>query len=123
MTNEKLLEELNKIANVTDRLISNIINEDKTLKKSKKKVKADPKADVNAITEETQNIVENYLIKCCFPSDKEFIADVSKVITFNNISVDDLEKCLDRVKTANDKEPKNDIKKYIFSCLYKINRA
>lgn len=122
MTNEKLLEELNKIANITDKLIASVIAEDKTLKKNKKKVKTDPKADV-ITTEETIALVHNNLIKCCFPTDKEFIEDVSKVVTTNNISVEDLEKCLERVKIANDKEPKNDIKKYIFSCLYKIDRA
>lgn len=122
MTNEKLLEELNKIANITDRLISKVINEDKALKKSNKKAKAEVKADV-VIEEETIKRIEQNLIYNGFPTDKDFIEDVSKVVTANNISLDDLEKCLSRVKKANEKEPKNDIKKYIFSCLYKIDRA
>ena len=122
MTNEKLLDELNKIANITDRLIASVINEDKALKKSKKTSKADVKKDV-VITDETIANVHDNLIKYSFPIDKDFIEDVSKVVTTNNISVDDLAKCLERVKTANEKEPKNDIKKYIFSCLYKINRV
>lgn len=117
MTNEKLLEELNKIYNITDRLIAKVINEDKALKKNNKKNKAD------VIANETKAVVEENLIKNNLPTDKEFIEDVSKVITNNNISANEIAECLKRVKTANDKEPKNDIKKYIFSCLYKINRA
>ena len=122
MTNEKLLEELNKIANITDRLITKVINESKGTGKSKSKSAAARTTEVN-VSEETKAIVHDSLIKNSFPVDSEFMEDIGKIVAANSISADDLTKCLERVKAANDKEPKNDIKKYIYSCLYKINRA
>ena len=151
MEKAKIIEQLNKAENIIDKLRADLLNEDNDSKKKKKKSNSittkelaslvdldgtlkEPIADevqkkdfkeLNSINQqlEVKRLLERY---SCFNEleDKSlFIDDLIKIISNNNISVEQLDATLERVKYANDKQPKADIKKYTYSCLYNINRA
>lgn len=78
--------------------------------------------ELNSINQklEIKHCLEHY---SCFNEleDKdEFINDIIKIMSNNNISIKQLDSTLERIKYANDRQQKEDIKKYTYSCLYKV---
>ena len=72
--------------------------------------------------EETIKSIKNILMINQLPYDDLFIQDVYKVCYKNNIYLDLLESVLQNVRRADNKSPKDDIKKYIFTCLYNAHK-
>ena len=121
METDRVIEKLNTALNILDSLRLEIMKEDTKQKKTKK---ADPVKEVtkplNEMGELNQQItIKQILEKYDQPADDGHIESIQKIINSNGISLEKLDSCIERVKYANDKEPKNDIKKYTYSCLYK----
>lgn len=144
MENEKIIEKLNTAANILDSLRNSLLKEEKKSNKSKtsktlKDLAADIKdLDVGTTEEPTtkkpkdisdlnkQLQIKHLLQKySCFnevANEREFLEDIAKIIVNNDISFESLDSALERIKYANDKQHKEDIKKYTYSCLYNINK-
>ena len=123
MENEKLLEKINTACNILDSLRAELINEDRGIKKAGKK----KKEDVTKTLAEEGELEQEFLIKQTLeqysqPTDDEHVENVSKIIKSNNITLEQLARCLQRVNTANAKTPIRDIKKYTYGSLHAINR-
>ena len=122
MNNERMLEKMNTALNILDSVRLELIKEDtETTKKKKEKVK---KADAEKL-KETGELAREYNIKKVLekyhqPTDDEHVESICKIVENNNISKEQLDACIERVFKANIKEPKKNIKKYTYSCLYKI---
>ena len=121
METERVLEKLNTALNILDGLRAEIIRADS---KQKKEKKADPVKEVTKPLNEMGDLNQQITIKQILekygqPTDDEHIESVQRIINSNNITLEKLDSCIERVKYANDKDPKNDIKKYTYSCLYK----
>ena len=131
METEKLLERINRICNEADRLRADIMNESKPQKKHRKKDQIQQNDTTDAAIKEFADMgelnqtltVKQLLEQYGQPSDTEHVESVHKIVTSNGITRQQLEDCLQRIQTANDKEPKNSIQKYTYSCLHKINRS
>lgn len=127
METEKVLEKLNTALNILDSLRAEIIKEDSKEKKARKKT-ADPVKEVTKPLKDMGDLnqqltIKQTLEKYSMPTDEEHIESIQNIVTSNGISLEKLDSCLERVKYANDKDPKNDIRKYTYSCLYKEGRA
>lgn len=131
MNTERVIEKLNTACNILDSLRAEIINETKAPKTKKKKSDAEKVTDaLNGITKELSEMgelnreltIKQTLEKYGQPTDDDHIESIVKIVSDNGITLKQLDSCLERVKTANDKDPKNDIKKYTYSCLYKEGR-
>ena len=127
---EQIIETLNKALNTLDKLRSDLINEGRKEEKATKKKRTTGKIteEVTKPLEEMGDLNRELTIKQCLerygqPTDDDHIASVKKIVDGNGITLEQLDSCLERVKYANDKDPKNDIKKYTYSCLYKVGRA
>ena len=128
---EYIIEVLNKALNPLDKLRADLINEGKAEKKAGKKKS---KKTVTAITEEITKplaemgelnrelTIKQSLERYGQPTDSDHVTSVLKIVDDYGITLMQLECCLERVKYANDKDPKNDLKKYTYSCLYKIKK-
>ena len=122
METSEILEKINTCANILDKLRADLINQERNTKQTQKKTKAKGKEaakileDMNSLNQTLT--VKASLEKFSLPTDQEFTEDVSKFVVEKGMSLQKLEGILERVKYANDKSPKNDIKKYVFSCLH-----
>lgn len=147
MEKDELIERINKATNILDKLRADLINEDREKKKSCKKtyktkdlakecdiefktdLEEQPQQkdfkDLNTLNKEIEikHLLGRYSCFAECEKDTEFIEDLLKILDLNNINLKELDSALERIKYANDKQPKNDIKKYTFSCLYNIKRA
>lgn len=126
---ERIIEVLNKVLNPLDKLRSDLINEGRAQSKAEKKKDtkklaeeiSKPLADMGELNRELT--VKQSLERYGQPTDDDHIASVLKIVDNNGITLEELESCLERVKYANDKDPKNDLKKYTYSCLYKLVKS
>lgn len=120
---ERIIEILNKVLNPLDKLRSDLINEGRAQGKTGKKKKTKKLAeDVSKPLEEMSELtVKQCLEKYGQPTDDDHVESVKRIVSNNDITAEQLDSCLERVKYANDKDPKNDIRKYTYSCLYKMN--
>ena len=129
MNTDRIIEKLNAACNILDSLRAEIINETKAPKGKKKTEKV--KDTINEITKELSDMgelnreltIKQVLEKYDQPTDDEHIANINRIVEKTGITLKELDSCIERVKTANDKEPKNDIYKYTYSCLYKIKQG
>ena len=131
MNTDRVIEKLNTACNILDSLRAEIINETKAPKAKKKKGDAEKVTDaLNGITKELSEMgelnreltIKQTLEKYGQPTDDDHIESIVRIVNDNGITLKQLDSCLERVKIANDKDPKNDIKKYTYSCLYKEGR-
>ena len=119
MEKQEIIRTLQRNVNELDKLLTKLLNEDlEEKRKSKKEVKQESILD--EAEQETIKSIKELLVINDLPSNKEFIKDIYKICYRNNIYKEKLEEVLKAVKRANDKSPKDDIKKYIFTCLYNI---
>lgn len=117
MENDRLIEKINTALNILEGVRAEIIKADGKEKKKARKnsqVESDP---------QQQKEIKRVLEKYGQPTDEEHIASVQKIVSTNDITLEQLDACLERVKYANDKDPKNNIKAYTYSCLHKINKS
>lgn len=56
-------------------------------------------------------------------SSSEHVGSVHSIVDAKGIARQQLEECLQQIRATNGKEPKNDIRKYTYSCLHKVNRS
>jgi len=123
MDKDKIVQRLNKIENLIDSLRVDLLDED-LKKKSKfyKNLNKESKNDSKEITVSKEEIKEysELAAKYSLPEEEEFINDIVKIVKYNNISLDKLEQVFSNIKRANEKQPKDDIQKYTFSCLHRI---
>lgn len=121
MEKQEVIKVLQKNVNELDRLLTKLLNEDLEKKrKSKKEVRQESLLD--EAEQETLKGIKELLVINNLPSNDEFLKDVYKICYRNNIYKEQLEEVLRAVKRANDKSPKDDIKKYVFTCLYNVNK-
>lgn len=129
MENDRIIEKINTALNILEGVRTEILKADSQERKKAKKSKgADPLKEVEKPLEVMSDLNQQLTIKQTLekygqPSDGEYVESIQKIITGNAITLEQLDACLDRVKWANDKEPKNNIKAYTFSCLHKINKS
>ena len=122
METSEILEKINTCANILDKLRADLINQERNTKRTQKKTKAKGEEaaqileDMNSLNQTLT--VRASLEKFSLPTDQDFTEDVSKFVVEKGMTLQKLESVLERVKYANDKSPKNDIKKYVFSCLH-----
>ena len=127
MDKERLLDRINTAANILDGIRAELINEDSQPKKSKAKGLAKKLTEeITKPLEEMSALNQELTVKQCLerygqPTDDEHVESVNRIVSSNGITLEQLDSCLERVKYANDKDPKNDIRKYTYSCLYKVN--
>lgn len=123
MEKQEIIKTLQKNVNDLDKLLTKLLNEDL---EEKRKVKAIAETKQESILdvaeEETLKSIKELLVINDLPSNDEFLKDVYKICYKNNIYKQKLEEVLTAVKKANDKSPKDDIKKYVFTCLYNVNK-
>lgn len=120
MEKQEIIKVIEKSVNELDALRVKLLNEDLPYTKKKKTSKKEIVKD--ELEQETLTIIKNALVLNNLPNDNDFIEDIYKVCYRNNIYKDTLEEVLKAVRKADDKSPKNDIKKYIFTCLYNVNK-
>ena len=131
MNTERVIEKVNQACNILDSLRAELINDSKAPKSKKNKTAEKVTDALNGITKDLAEMgelnreltIKQLLEKYGQPADDEHIESINKIVTDNGITLKQLDSCLERVKYANDKEPKNDIKKYTYSCLYKESKA
>ena len=132
MNTERVIEKINTACNILDSLRAELINDSKAPKGKKEKQPAEKVADaLKGITKELADMgelnkeltIKQILEKYGQPTEDDHIESINRIVTDNGITLKELDSCLERVKYANDKDPKNDIKKYTYSCLYKIKKA
>jgi len=124
METDRVIEKLNTALNILDSLRAEIIKDSSQEQKRAKSKKTDP---VKEITKELADMgelnqqitIKQILEKYSQPADDEHIESIQKIINSKGLTLKQLDGCIERVKYANDKDPKNDIKKYTYSCLYK----
>lgn len=126
MEENSILEKLNTALNILESARLEVIKaetkEKKTSKKKTKKLSEEISKPLNEMGELNRELtVKQCLERYGQPTDDEHVESVNRIITGNGITLEQLDSCLERVKYANDKDPKNDIKKYTYSCLYKVN--
>lgn len=115
MNKQEIINTIDKSIKDLDNLKNMLLKEDITEKKKK------PKRKEHVLNEgetEVKEDIKKSLILYSLPNNDEFIEDIYKICFRNSIFRDDLKKILEAVKRANDKSPKDDIKKYLFTCLY-----
>lgn len=128
MENDRLIEKVNTALNILESVRAELLKGDKGGKKAKKNTASDPLKDtekgLNEMGDLNQQItIKRTLEKYGQPTDDDHIASVQKIINSNGLTLEQLDSCLERVKYANDKEPKNNIKAYTYSCLYKVAKS
>ena len=129
MDKDRLLEKINTACNILDSVRAELINEDRKTKKGNKKAKGIAKTlaeEIKKPLEEMSELNKGLTVKQCLekygqPTDDDHIESIKRIVSNNDITPEQLDSCLERVKYANDKDPKNDIRKYTYSCLYKVN--
>ena len=123
MEQNDIIEQINTACNILDNLRARLINESRSTKKKKtKKITEEITKPLTDMGELNQGLtIKQCLERYGQPTDDEHIQSINNIINKNGISLEQLDSCLERVKYANDKAPKNDIKKYTYSCLHKIN--
>ena len=126
MEENSILEKLNTALNILESARLEVIKaetkEKKTSKKKTKKLSEEISKPLNEMGELNRELtVKQCLERYGQPTDDEHVESVNRIITGNGITLEQLDSCLERVKYANDKDPKNDIRKYTYSCLYKVN--
>jgi len=122
MEHEQMIDKINTALNILEGVRLALLKEQKPEKK--KKPAADPvkdsKKDLADMGELNRQLtIKQILEKYGQPADDDHVESIYKIVNKNGITIKELDSCIERVKTANDKEPKNDIKKYTYSCLYK----
>lgn len=128
MEKEILLNRLNEIYNKVDRLIVDLINEDQPKKKRKKKQKKvseeirKPLADMGELNREltVTQILERHPEQ---PKDDDHIQSVINCVNMHNITAEQLEDALDRVKEYQETKGINDIKRFTYRCLHNMNKS
>ncbi len=81
-------------------------------------------ADENKEEKERLNadLVKVLLIQHKIPADDDFITDLIKTCNMKSIHCERLKGIIEAVSEAREKTPIRDIKKYVFSCIYKNDK-
>lgn len=123
----KIYSDQEKLLNAVDRLIADIVNEDapKKKKKTRKKVSEEiskPLADMGELNREltVTQILERHPEQ---PKDDDHIQSVVKCVNMHNITAEQLEDALDRVKRYQETKGIDDIRRFTYRCLHNMNKG
>lgn len=120
-------EKLNIAGNIIDGVLVQLAKAEKKTtggKKSKKKVSEEIKKTFAEMGELNQELtVTQCLERYEQPTDDDHVNSVLNIMRRNNIEVDQLEGVLERIQAQAKKNGVEDIKKYTYACLHKVNQT